>query len=147
MDVGKMIKQRRAELGLTLEEIGKAVGVSKSTVKKWEDGFISNMKRDKIALLSKVLKMNPVSFILEESEAPNITQLTNHEKKVITAYRQKPEMQPAVDKLLGVDNTETVRVLRAARSNDNRPIEYIDIPKEKLELLENTPSVEDEVDL
>ena len=28
------IKKRRAELGLTLEEVGKAVGVGKSTVRK-----------------------------------------------------------------------------------------------------------------
>ncbi len=142
-----MIKQRRAELGLTLEEIGNAVGVSKSTVKKWEDGFISNMKRDKIALLSKALKMNPVSFILEESELSNITQLTNHEKKVITAYRNKTDMQPAVDKLLGICDDDMVAVPIAARSKDNRPVGITYISKEKLEKIRNTPSVEDEVDL
>lgn len=58
MDIGKMINQRRTELKLTLEQVGQAVGVGKSTVKKWEDGYISNMRRDKIALLAKVLKMN-----------------------------------------------------------------------------------------
>ena len=56
MDIGKLINKRRTELELTLEDVGNAVGVSKSTVKKWEDGFISNMKRDKIAELAKVLK-------------------------------------------------------------------------------------------
>lgn len=66
MDIGKMINQRRTELKLTLEQVGRAVGVGKSTVKKWEDGYISNMRRDKIALLAKVLKMNPVSFITGE---------------------------------------------------------------------------------
>lgn len=66
MDIGKMINQRRTELKLTLEQVGQAVGVGKSTVKKWEDGYISNMRRDKIALLAKVLKMNPVSFITGE---------------------------------------------------------------------------------
>ena len=66
MDIGKMINQRRTELKLTLEQVGQAVGVGKSTVKKWEDGYISNMRRDKIALLAKVLKMNPVSVITGE---------------------------------------------------------------------------------
>ena len=66
MDIGKMINQRRTELKLTLEQVGQAVGVGKSTVKKLEDGYISNMRRDKIALLAKVLKMNPVSFITGE---------------------------------------------------------------------------------
>lgn len=34
MDVGEKIKQRRLELGLTLEEVGSMVGVSKSFSKK-----------------------------------------------------------------------------------------------------------------
>lgn len=67
MEIGQLINYRRTELGLTLEEVGNAVGVSKSTVKKWEDGFISNMKRDKIAKLAQVLKLNPVSLITGEA--------------------------------------------------------------------------------
>lgn len=66
MNIGELINKKRTELGLTLEEVGNAVGVSKSTVKKWEDGFISNMKRDKISKLAKVLEMNPVSLITGE---------------------------------------------------------------------------------
>ena len=63
MTIGQIIYDRRKELGLTLEDVGKAVGVGKSTVKKWEDGYISNMKRDKIALLAKVLDINPVVLV------------------------------------------------------------------------------------
>lgn len=66
MNIGSIIKNRRLELNLTLEEVGKAVGVSKSTVQKWENGFISNMKRDKISDLAKVLNINPVSLITGE---------------------------------------------------------------------------------
>lgn len=60
MDIGEKIKQRRLELGLTLEEVGSMVGVSKSTVMKWETGYIENMKRDKIALLAKALRKSPL---------------------------------------------------------------------------------------
>jgi len=59
LEIGKIIKQRRQELHLTLEDVGTAVGVGKSTVKKWEDGFIANMKRDKIASLAKILQISP----------------------------------------------------------------------------------------
>lgn len=68
MDIGHIINQRRLFLGLTLEDVGNAVGVSKSTVKKWEDGYISNMKRDKISELAKVLKISPVVLITGELE-------------------------------------------------------------------------------
>lgn len=62
-DIGKKMYDRRKELGLTLEEVGNAVGVGKSTVRRWENGMIKNMGRDKIAALAKVLQMNPVEFV------------------------------------------------------------------------------------
>lgn len=77
-------------------------------------------------------------------------ELTRHEKKLVVAYRNKPEMQPAIDKLLNINDDsseEYVTVLTAARSSDNRPIEFQKISKEKLELLKNAKSVEDESDL
>ena len=48
------LKERRKELNLTLEDVGNYVGVGKSTVRKWENGDIANMKRDKIASLAKI---------------------------------------------------------------------------------------------
>lgn len=77
-------------------------------------------------------------------------ELTRHEKKLVVAYRNKPEMQLAIDKLLNINDDsseEYVTVLTAARSSDNRPIEFQKISKEKLELLKNAKSVEDESDL
>ena len=57
------IEKRRKELELTLEQVGKHVGVSKSTVKKWETGYIENMKRDKIVRLAEVLKVSPLDIM------------------------------------------------------------------------------------
>lgn len=47
MTVGEIIYNRRKELGLTLEEIGNATGVSKSTVKKGV-GLIVELLEDDI---------------------------------------------------------------------------------------------------
>lgn len=72
MTIGEFIHNRRIELGLTLEEIGNATGVGKSTVKKWETGFISNMRRDRIDALATILKVSPIVFIndyIEDYEA------------------------------------------------------------------------------
>lgn len=65
MTTALLIAARRNELGLTLEDIARHVGVSKSTVKKWESGFIKNMKRDKMALLAEVLKISPMALLDE----------------------------------------------------------------------------------
>lgn len=63
MNVGEKIKERRLELDMTLEEVGDFVGVTKSTVRKWETGMIENMGRDKIAKLAQVLRVSPI-FIM-----------------------------------------------------------------------------------
>lgn len=68
MEIGDIMRTRRQELGLTLEDVGNFVGVGKSTVRKWERGDIENMKRDKINLLSQVLKLSPLTFITGEVE-------------------------------------------------------------------------------
>lgn len=57
------IYKRRKELNLTLEEIAHAVGVTKSTVKKWEDGYIKNMRRDKIKKLATILRVSPIEIL------------------------------------------------------------------------------------
>lgn len=73
MTIGEIIYNRRKELGLTLEEIGNATGVSKSTVKKWENGFIANMRRDKIEKLAKILQISPIVLLgnKNEDDKPN----------------------------------------------------------------------------
>ncbi len=109
-DIGDIMLSRRLSLNLTLEDVGKYVGVEKSTVKKWEDGYISNMKRDKIALLSEILQVSPLTFIYgtlilnDETKNTNSFDLTAHEKQLVISYRSHPEMQPAVDTILGLES-------------------------------------------
>ena len=58
-DMAWKIKKLRQERDMTLEQVAKAVGVGKSTVRKWETGMIANMRRDKIAALAKALGTSP----------------------------------------------------------------------------------------
>ena len=63
MDFGTLIKNRRTELGLTLEQVGDHCGVGKSTVRKWEKGLIRNVRRDKIYLLAEILRISPMDLL------------------------------------------------------------------------------------
>ena len=65
MEIKYLISERRKALHLTLEDIAHHVGVSKSTVKKWESGYIKNMKRDKMALLAEILRISPIDLLGE----------------------------------------------------------------------------------
>lgn len=101
------IKSRRKELGLTLEQVGDMVGVGKSTVRKWEQGMIENMRRDKISLLASALKISPLLLInddmtTEHSVSTQINQKvtkldTNRKIKVLNyvdeQYREQIEEQ------------------------------------------------------
>ena len=37
-ETGKRIKQKREEKGMTMEQLGKIIGVNRSTIKRYEDG-------------------------------------------------------------------------------------------------------------
>lgn len=146
MTVGDRIKSRRIQLHLSADDVAKAIGKDRSTIYRYESKEIEDLPVSIIAPLAKALQISP-AYIMGWEENPTDILLTKHEKKVVVAYRGKPEMQSAVDKLLGVDDDEDVLVLRAARSDTNKPVEYIAISKEKMEQLKNASSVEDEVDL
>lgn len=62
-NIGKLIKRKRIEKGLTLEQVANKVGVGKSTVSKWERGAILNMRKDKLDALSLILEIDPLVFI------------------------------------------------------------------------------------
>ena len=70
---GKMdniINVRRKELGLSLEDVGKSLGVHKSTVMRWEKGDIASLKSSHVYLLSKTLYL-PIEVLLGlESTTP-----------------------------------------------------------------------------
>lgn len=59
METKELIKERRLELGLTLKELANRVGVSESTISRWESGEIKNMRMSALAALSRELRMNP----------------------------------------------------------------------------------------
>lgn len=57
------LKSRRLELGLTMLEVAKAIGVSEATVSRYESGNIKNMRRDRIEKYAKILQINPAVLI------------------------------------------------------------------------------------
>lgn len=71
-----IIKEKRLEKGLTLEQVGNLVGVGKSTVRKWENGLINNMGRENIVALSRALEISPLDILgVEEINEDNITSI------------------------------------------------------------------------
>lgn len=107
------LKSRRLELGLTLEDVGDMVGVGKSTVRKWENGMIDNMKRDKIALLAHALQISPLQILSDDYHPTNnIISIYNQlnkprQHKVYTYAEQQLEEQRNVIDLQEIKESST----------------------------------------
>lgn len=99
MEMGQKIYNLRTNKGMTLEELGNKVGVGKSTVRKWENGMIANMRRDKIAKLAEALETTPAYLMgWEESKHDNVFTLSDG-SKIIIEYME-PVKQKTAQRLL-----------------------------------------------
>ena len=100
-NLGVRMYNARIGLGLSLEAVGQYVGVGKSTVRKWENGIIKNMRRDKIKKLSEILHVSPGYLMgwtndpLDYGEAQQISEetLSEFELTVIKRLRRLTEEQ------------------------------------------------------
>lgn len=73
MEFKDKVRNRRLELGLTLEDVAKAVGVSAPTIQRYESGEIKNIRKDKIKALSDALRVTP-SFLMDWEETAEAKQ-------------------------------------------------------------------------
>lgn len=81
MEIKDILKSRRQELNLTLEQVATHVGVAPATISRWESGDIANMRRDKIVALAEALEMSPA--VIMGWETPNESKHT-----IIEAYNK-----------------------------------------------------------
>lgn len=65
MNIGDKIRIARINKGMTQEELGKALGVQKSAIAKYEKGRVVNIKRTTLKSLSDILGIAPSELIFE----------------------------------------------------------------------------------
>lgn len=63
-DIGKKIRERRKELGMTLDELARSVGVSKQTIFRYEDRTIENIPIDKLHKIAGKLNVS-MAYLLD----------------------------------------------------------------------------------
>lgn len=138
--IGKTLQDILDEKGTNANELSKMIGVSCQTI-------YSIIKRDNMKIdfevLLKICKALNVSVerfysdYCDYSEAAYL--LSPHEKELVSAYREHPDMQKSVDKLLGIEPEEKLYIIeKVARNGDNSPLVVTD---SKLKELENLPEV------
>ncbi len=99
-EIGMRIRKYREMSGLSQKELANIIGVSNSRISNWEQG-INRPDADILAELCRALNVSP-SELLDVRLSPE--DLNEQERKVIMAYRAKPELQNAVNILLGIND-------------------------------------------
>jgi len=98
-EIGTRIRMFREAQKLSQKDFARLIGVSNSRVSNWEQG-INRPDVDVLAKICSVLNISADELLdvrLSEYD------LTEQEKKIIMQYRSKPELQPAVRILLGLE--------------------------------------------
>ncbi len=99
-ELQKRIKELRLKRGYTLSQLADLLNVKEATVQRYESGEIKNIKHHIIVQLASILNCSP-SYLMGWEELPEI-HLSPIEEQLIIKYRQNPQMQEAVNKLLGI---------------------------------------------
>ena len=141
---GEYLQETREENGYTIAELSEETGISEKVLLEYEDGT-RPVKSNLFEKILKVYDMTRPDFEIDNNiptyearkefhgdynrslafdkaieqdhyaEMERSFDLTSHEKDVVVAYRKQPEMQPAVDKILGVasDAPKQIQILAA----------------------------------
>ena len=93
MAIKDIIKERRIELGLTLEQVAEKVGTSKQTIQRYETGVISNIPSDKIEALAVALQTTPQHIMGWdiEDDIPD-TYFNDEAKTIAMELYKRPEL-------------------------------------------------------
>lgn len=71
-DVGKRIKQRRQEIGISADVLAEKIGVSRATMFRYENGSIDGINVKKLVPIAKALRTTP-EYLMGWDEAKEPT--------------------------------------------------------------------------
>ncbi len=114
----KKLRELRKKHKLSMKEFGTIFGLSESTISLYETG----KREPDISTLVRMSEYFNIS--VDELLGRTYTNKNNdefiseHEKLLLTAYRRNSDMQPAVDRLLGIE-PKMMRAIKIARSNNS----------------------------
>ncbi len=97
-EIGPRLRKYREAQNLNQKEFAKLIGVSNSRVSNWEQG-LNRPDVDTLSKICEVLKVSP-SELLDIKLSTD--ELNEEERRVIIEYRKKPQLQLAVNILLGL---------------------------------------------
>ncbi len=148
-EIGQIIRKLRGNL--SLREFGKLCDISHTTIDNLEKGFDFRTKKPTqvtINTLEKIAKAThvSVSFIIGEEQTKSFSSFyTNREIMLILSYRSKPDLQPIIDKILDIEENDTITIYDIALSEHKQLDEFIQMENSRWEEMDKTPSTDEDL--
>lgn len=146
MGIGAILSQYMMQKNTNCNKLSAEIGVSRNTLYSIINR--DNMKVD-FEILAKMCDALDISidelYNAYKSESKDISYsvlLTSHERDVMFAYRANREMQPAVDRLLGVTEDESHPLVHARIAARSAPGEKSEPIREELMTPEEVAEVQ-----
>lgn len=138
--------------GITGSQLASGIGVSTGNIFDWKSGR-SAPKPEAICKIADYLNCS-TDYLLGRTSAPEqpMQFQTTKEQQILAAYKAHPELQPAIDKLLGIEE-ETVIVKEIARTKtmsrtvSDNPVKEVRVPKSKIQAALEDKSIKTDDDL
>ena len=112
-NMGAKIKDKRTELKMTLAELGKRVGVQASTVRKWETGFIKDIRSDKIKKVAQALNVTPAYLMGWEDEHNTKVEHVHETSKPYKTNKRETSFAGINCGPLGKEEKEMLRIFKS----------------------------------
>lgn len=138
--------------GITQRQLSEATKISTGNISDWKSGK-SAPKPEAISKIACFLNCS-TDYLLGRTTAPEqpMQFQTTKEQQILEAYKAHPELQPAIDKLLGIEE-ETVTVKEIARTKtmsrtvSDNPVKEVRVPKSKIQAALEDKSIKTDDDL
>lgn len=156
--IGDRIRKRREELGLTQSDLEKLTGIGFRMISNYEKNR-SKPNADAINLIMKALKCDanylfPDTVIHSSDTTIPIRvekpALTNRQEKIVELFKELSEeqqikiigiaeMYAVENKASGSEGGNTIKVYRAAQSDNNQEDEITEMSADRLQKLKDAP--------
>lgn len=128
------LKQLIADKGHTVKSFSEEINMPYSTLRSILNGSIGGAAVDNVIKICQGLGIT-ISELQEHDFSDTAITLSEHEKALVLAYRSNPDMQSAVDRLLGISesaDSATHIIKIAARGDDFKEVALTDSEIERL---------------
>jgi len=102
MNLGQYIKQKRLENGLTVEQLGTAIGKNKAFISRLENNKVKSLKNDLVEPLADALGVPVISLFKDFDEKGNFKK----ESTEITPRQLIFEVECLLDKTTGLSDQQ-----------------------------------------